>query len=281
MSTAQFTRAIVRQIPDSIRDHSEAHKYNAKHGLPPVEPIDLEQARKDHANYTQTLRDLGLDVTVLPADESLPDCPFVEDTCVIVGNKALLTRPLSETRRGEVAAVKEALINLGLEVHQVDDDVILEGGAVLFTGQEFFVSDSPVCDVNPGAEFIRKTFPEYPVHVIPLAEPEYHLKAVVCMAAPGVMAVCKNRWGKIAWKAIQEKSEFTYEAIWTPNRRFIDDHTCNVIYFNGNLIHCTREDGPRSVKIFASKLPQLNRVQATVGELMNVDSGLSCCSLIF
>ncbi|KAI8506465.1 N(G),N(G)-dimethylarginine dimethylaminohydrolase 1 [Branchiostoma belcheri] len=282
MSTAIFTRAIVRQIPDSIMDHSEAHVYNEEEGLSPGEPIDLELAREEHAVYTQTLRDLGLDVTVLPADESLPDCPFVEDICVIAGNRALLTRPFSETRRGEAAAVKKVLIDLGLEVHQVDDEeAILEGGNIVFTGHEFFVGDFPYFDINPGIEFMRKTFPEYPVHGIRLAEPEYHLKGVICMAAPGVMTVWENDWGFTAWKAIQEKSMFTYEPIWTPDSRIVDDHTCNVIYFNGNLIHCTEEEGPESVKIFAEKLPHLNRVEATVGELANVDSGLTCCSIIF
>ncbi|KAI8488082.1 N(G),N(G)-dimethylarginine dimethylaminohydrolase 1 [Branchiostoma belcheri] len=285
MSTAKFTRAIVRQIPDSIRHHSEAHEYNATYGLPPVEPIDLELARKEHAEYTQTLRDLGLDVTVLPADESLPDCPFVEDTCVIVDNKALLTRPYSESRRGEADAVNRVLMGLGLEIHQVDDEeATLEGGDVFFTGHEFFVGNSTRTNIK-GIEFLRKTFPEYPVHAIPLAPPELHLKGVACIAAPGVIAVCESDWGIAAWKAIQEQAEFSYEALWTPvpdvDSPFIDDHTCDVIYFNGNLIHCMEEEGPKSVEIFAEKFPDLNRVEATVGELQNVDAGLTCCSLIF
>ncbi|KAI8488084.1 N(G),N(G)-dimethylarginine dimethylaminohydrolase 1 [Branchiostoma belcheri] len=195
-----WSTAIVRQIPDSIRHHSEAHEYNATYGLPPVEPIDLELARKEHAEYTQTLRDLGLDVTVLPADESLPDCPFVEDTCVIVDNKALLTRPYSESRRGEADAVNRVLMGLGLEIHQVDDEeATLEGGDVFFTGHEFFVGNSTRTNIK-GIEFLRKTFPEYPVHAIPLAPPELHLKGVACIAAPGVIAVCESDWGIAAWK---------------------------------------------------------------------------------
>nr|ABI17431.1 dimethylarginine dimethylaminohydrolase a [Branchiostoma belcheri] len=281
MSTAKFTRAIVRQIPDSIRDHSEVHEYKEELGLPPNKPVDLEEARKAHAAYTQTLKDLGLEVTVLPADESLPDCPFVEDTCVIVGNRALLTRPESETRRGELDAVKKVLVDYGLEIHTVDDEeATLEGGDVFFTGHEIFVGES-TCTNAKGIEFLRKTFPEYPVHSVPLAPPEFHLKGVACIAAPGVIALCESEFGITAWEAIQEKAKFRYEPLWTPDSKGIDDHTCDVIYFNGNLIHCTEKEGPESVKIFAEKFPHLNRVEATVGQLENVDAGLTCCSLIF
>ncbi|XP_078608735.1 N(G),N(G)-dimethylarginine dimethylaminohydrolase 1-like [Branchiostoma floridae x Branchiostoma japonicum] len=281
MSSAIFgtyTRAIVRQIPDSIRDHSEAFEGRHRHGLPEhEEPIDLEKARQDHERYTQTLRDLGLDVTVVPADESTPDCTFVEDTCVVVGNKALLTRPALATRRNEVDTMEKVLEDLGLEVHRIrDKEAKLEGGDVIFTGHEFFVGKS-VCSNLEGHEILADTFPEYPVYSVPLRPPKFHLKGVICMAAPGVMAVGESKWGQRAWKMVQKRAKFTYEPLWVPDK----DHTCGVIYFNGNLVHCTKEEGAESVKRFEDRFPDLNRVEVTVGQLEKVDAALTCCSVLF
>ncbi|XP_035668978.1 N(G),N(G)-dimethylarginine dimethylaminohydrolase 1-like [Branchiostoma floridae] len=247
MSTAKFTRAIVRQIPHSIREHSESYEDREDIGLFKHELIDVEKARQEHAVYAQTLRELGLDVIVMPADESLPDCPFVEDICVIVGKRALLTRPLTENRRLEADAVEKVLVDLGLEVHKIDDDeAILEGGNLFFTGQEFFVGLSR-CSNLRGAEILSSTFPEYPVHTIPLEPPECHLKGVACMAAPGVIAVAESKWGIPAWKAIREKAKFPYEPLWVPDAELYES-TCDVIYFNGNLLHCTSGRKEETVK---------------------------------
>ncbi|CAH1270318.1 DDAH1 [Branchiostoma lanceolatum] len=282
MSSSNFgtyKRAIVRQIPDSIRDHSEALKDREEQGLPIHDPIDLEKARTEHALYTQTLRDLGLDVTVVPADEATPDCPFVEDTCIVVGNKALLTRPQGAVRRKEIDTMEKVLTDLGLDVHRIhDEEAQLEGGDVVFTGHEFFVGDS-VCSNLEGHDILADTFPDYPVLSIPLDEPKFHLKGVVCMAAPGVLAIGESEWGDRAWKRIQKHGEATYEPLWLPDKVF-EDHTCDVIYFNGNLVHCKKEEGAESVKRFADRFPDLNRVELTIGELMKVDAGLTCCSVL-
>ncbi|CAM9334433.1 unnamed protein product, partial [Lampetra planeri] len=49
---------------------------------------------------------VGLEVVELPADESLPDCVFVEDAAVVCGDTALITRPGAESRRGECVMEK-------------------------------------------------------------------------------------------------------------------------------------------------------------------------------
>lgn len=41
----------------------------------------------------QVLRELGLKVIVLPADDQYPDCVFVEDVAVVADGTALITIP--------------------------------------------------------------------------------------------------------------------------------------------------------------------------------------------
>lgn len=89
-----YTHAVVRGIPASL----------AKGALRMAEAeVDLDGARRDHAAYVDVLKNkLGLEVVELPADESFPDCVFVEDAAVVCGDTALITRPGAESRRGEV-----------------------------------------------------------------------------------------------------------------------------------------------------------------------------------
>ena len=44
---------------------------------------DYEKALKQHASYIEALKQCGVEVTVLPADENFPDSCFVEDTALL------------------------------------------------------------------------------------------------------------------------------------------------------------------------------------------------------
>ena len=72
-------------------------------------PIDLEQARAQHALYQSALRGLGCRVVSLPAADDLPDAVFVEDTAVILDELAIITRPGVASRRPEILAIAETL----------------------------------------------------------------------------------------------------------------------------------------------------------------------------
>ena len=80
-SFGRYTHAIVRRVPDSFVNAIGA-----------TERIDLRAARAEHANYVSNLRDLGLNVIELPSDENHPDCPFVEDTAVIINEQAFICK---------------------------------------------------------------------------------------------------------------------------------------------------------------------------------------------
>jgi dimethylargininase len=106
------------------------------------EPIDLGRAVAQHAAYALLLRSLGLDVVELPADPALPDCCFVEDVAVVLDEVALLTMPGAPSRRGEIAAVEEALARFR-PLERTPLPATLEGGDVLRVGRRLFVGRSP------------------------------------------------------------------------------------------------------------------------------------------
>lgn len=91
------THAVVRALPESLCRH-------ALRSAPGGE-VDFARAERQCQLYVDVLGSkLGLQVVTLPADESLPDCVFVEDVAVVCEETALITRPGAPSRRKEVTA---------------------------------------------------------------------------------------------------------------------------------------------------------------------------------
>src|SRR3954451_2428934 len=102
-------------------------------------PADAGLAARQHAAYVGAFAAAGWTVRdVAPADD-LPDCAFVEDTVVVFGELAVLTRPGAVERRAEVAGAKEAVRSLGLEVARIEEPGTLDGGDVLHVGRTVYV----------------------------------------------------------------------------------------------------------------------------------------------
>ena len=72
-----FTRAITRKPCRALIDGISTAMFGE--GKP-----DYEAAIAQHAAYVETLKGLGLDVTVLEGDERFPDSCFVEDPAVVM-----------------------------------------------------------------------------------------------------------------------------------------------------------------------------------------------------
>jgi len=71
----------------------------------PRMPIDVTRAEAQHRAYVGALERAGTSVRVLPPEPDLPDSVFVEDTAVVLDEVAVIARPGTETRRGEVPAI--------------------------------------------------------------------------------------------------------------------------------------------------------------------------------
>lgn len=91
------THAVVRALPESFTHHALRRVKG--------DEVDFARAERQHELYVGVLGSkLGLQVVMLPADESLPDCMFVEDVAVVCEETALITRPGAPSRRKEVTA---------------------------------------------------------------------------------------------------------------------------------------------------------------------------------
>lgn len=94
------THAVVRALPESLCRQALRSTAGPE--------VDFARAEREYQLYVGVLRGkLGLQVLELPADESLPDCVFVEDVAVVCEETALLTRPGAPSRRKEVRSGAE------------------------------------------------------------------------------------------------------------------------------------------------------------------------------
>ena len=122
--------ALVREIPDTF-DRCIKPPDNPQ-------PINVHLARVQHRRYCGALSELGLELIILPGDNGCPDCVFVEDTAVVIGERAIITRPGAESRRDEVGAVREALTPYK-QIVQILPPATIDGGDVLLTEDWLFV----------------------------------------------------------------------------------------------------------------------------------------------
>lgn len=112
--------------------------------------IDVAKAREQHACYCEALRACGVQLVTLPPEADLPDACFVEDTAVVVGRVAVITRPGAASRRGETESVARVLAQTH-EVRRVERGFV-DGGDVMVAGGVAFVGLSSRTDETGARE---------------------------------------------------------------------------------------------------------------------------------
>jgi dimethylargininase len=125
-----FTRAIVR-IPGSNFD---AGLTTVDYGAPVFELV-VEQ----HWRYCEALAECGMELTTLEADLRFPDSTFVEDTAVLTGRGAVLTRPGAASREGEVDAIRPAILNFFPAPLSIEAPGTVDGGDICEAEDHFFI----------------------------------------------------------------------------------------------------------------------------------------------
>jgi dimethylargininase len=101
--------------------------------------VDLDLARAQWEGYVAALHDAGWQTIEVPPADDCPDGVFVEDTVVMYGDLAVVTRPGADERKPETAATAEVLRGLGYDVVHIEAPGTLDGGDVLKHGGTVWV----------------------------------------------------------------------------------------------------------------------------------------------
>lgn len=228
------------------------------------EPIDAGRAAAQHAEYERALETLGVEVHRLAADAALPDSVFVEDTCVVVDELAVITRPGAESRRPEAVAVAEAVLR-HRPLRRIEPPGTLDGGDVLRIDRTLFVGRSLRTN-DEGIEQLRRFLAPFGYEVRAVAlHGCLHLKSAVTQVAPRTI-LANPAWIDMAAFAGYDAIEVDPAEPFAANALLIGDR---VIYPTGFSRTRARLEA-RGIRV----------VPVDVSELAKAEGGVTCCSLL-
>ena len=220
-------------------------------------------AASQHEAYVRALAESGWEIReVAPADEA-PDSAFVEDTVVVCGDLAVLTRPGAPERRVEVAGAERAVRELGLDVERIEKPGTLDGGDVLRVGATLYVGRGR----RTNAEGIRQ--------LSALAEPRgftvvavalnhvLHLKSAVTALPDGTIVVA-------------DPSAVDTTPL-PPLRTVPEDAGSHVVPIGGPKI-LMAASAPRSADLFAGW--GFEPVVVDIGEFEKLEGCVTCLSVL-
>lgn len=179
-----FTRAITRKPCRALIDGISTAMFGE--GKP-----DYDAAIAQHAAYVETLRGLGLDVTVLEGDERFPDSCFVEDPAVVMAECAIVTNPATDSRRDEKIEMEEVLKRFYSDdqIFHIEAPGTMEGGDVMLVDKHFYVGLSDRTNQEAVDQFAKIVGQfGYETTAVPVTE-GLHLKDFVIYLENGKMLV--------------------------------------------------------------------------------------------
>lgn len=228
-------------------------------------PIDFDRARAQHAAYEMALYRLGCEVRRLPAEPSLPDSVFIEDTAVVLDEVAILCRLGTPTRRPESATIGRMLEGVR-RLLPINPPGTVEGGDVLVVGKTLFIGQSRRTSAD-GIQQMRSiaTPLGYTVQPVPF-KGAVHLKSAVTRLADGILLYNPSM----------------VEAQHFPGLELIEvdpsePFAANALRTGGGVV-------------FPSSYPETRkRIEARgiyveavdISELLKAEGAVTCCSLIY
>ena len=102
-------------------------------------PVDVDLALTPWEGYVAALRAEGWETVEVPPADDCPDAVFVEDTVVVLGDLAVISRPGADERKPETVGTEEALAGLGYRIARIEAPGTLDGGDVLKHGGTVWV----------------------------------------------------------------------------------------------------------------------------------------------
>lgn len=293
--TRSYTCAITRGIPDSfakaLSSHSDSHT-----------TISVPKAREEHAEYVSFMRSV-VPTIHLSSSEEYPDCPFVEDAAVVIGNRAVICQIGAKSREGEVGPIREALTQLGLDIIDMADEcagAFVDGGDVLYPvtspsldghvgrpptvskGRHLLVGLSGRTNMD-GVRVLEKAFGGHQggVDVVPVAIPDIkesgalHLKSIVTHIDEKTLLVPRGHVGDEVLVAMKAE-ERGYDAIRLP-----DIAACNVVAING-IVMASPTECQESTSILEKEMMQREYEIKYIPnvEYAKCDGAMTCRSIL-
>jgi dimethylargininase len=111
--------------------------------LPPIkgEPSPIaSRAFEQHGIFLRTLRDRGVELTILEPSTETPTESLVADCAIVLPQGAIIARPSAVERRGELPAIERALAARGIPIAgRIEAPGLLDATDVAIAGDRIFI----------------------------------------------------------------------------------------------------------------------------------------------
>jgi dimethylargininase len=224
---------------------------------------DPALALRQHEAYRQVLTDIGCEVVVLDPLPGHPDACFVEDACVVLRKRAVVTRPGAPSRLAEAEALAPVLAE-HRKLLRIEAPGTVDGGDVLLVGDDLFIGLSgrttregaEQLSAFARAEALRATFIEVGTGL--------HLKSAVNALDEDTLLVTEPFAGHEALRG--------YRHLVVPEG---EEYAANCLAVNDAIL--VPEGYPQTMDLLARKGYDCRLVD--VSEFGKADGGLTCLSI--
>lgn len=226
---------------------------------------DLQRMRAQHQHYVRILESIGLQVTLLEADEAFPDSCFVEDTAVVTPKLAVITRPGARSRRGEEVAV-EPLLAAHRPIERIVAPGSVDGGDILVVGERVLIGLSARTN-QEGAGQLAEVFESAGMQCSTLPTGEaLHLKSSINALGGERLLVTPEFAGHEQLKL--------FERVVIPGD---ESYAGNSLWVNDRVL--VPSGFPATRKLIDGL--GIESIEVDVGEFRKMDGGLTCLSIRF
>ena len=229
-------------------------------------PPDYHRALLQHADYIEALKECGLRVTVLPADERFPDSTFVEDVALMTPHCAILTNPGAPSRTLEILSMLKTIREFYTNVELIEAPGTVEAGDIMMVGDHYYIGLSERTN-QAGAEQMIAVLERYGLQgsMVELTE-VLHLKTGLGYLEDNNLLACGEFLSKPEFQKYHILEVDPTEA-----------YAANSVWINGTVL--TPKGFPNTKSLIETAGYKVREVN--VSEFQKLDGGLSCLSLRF
>ena len=225
-----------------------------------------QKAIEQHIAYVNALKNCGLEVLELEADEHFPDSTFVEDTALLTPFCAIITQPGAATRQGEIVEMKKHIRKYYSTIEEIIQPGTVEAGDIMMVGTHYYIGISERTNLT-GAEQLIRILKKYGMtgSVVHLGK-VLHLKTGLSYLENNVLV--------ISGEFLTHPEFKQYDLIEVPEN---ESAAANCIWVNDTILV------PKGYSVTQQKIKDTGYqiIELDISEFAKLDGGLSCLSLRF
>ncbi len=230
--------------------------------------LNPARALQQHQAYVDAMLEADLTVITLPSQTNMPDACFVEDCAVVLGDRALITRPGAPSRREETESVAMALA-AWLRLSFMREPAVLDGGDVMRLGRSLYIGQSSRTNaegIDGLARFARLAGLDK-VITVPMPAQELHLKSIVSPLGHDTVLLKEGSLPSTIFEGatlieVPQEEGYAANALWLGNKKVM-----------------LAENAPQTARRLRAAGWEVSVVEAS--EFRIIDGSLTCLSILF